>query len=99
MGDVNVVVLEDVVEVPFHEVVPELVSDAEVLEPLARDVGRIHDPEIVAVPEQHAGDAAGGIRLGLHFDVVAGSDRERIDRERGNPLVAEELLSALLGYL
>src|SRR5580704_11668748 len=78
---------------------PQLMSDAEPLKAFAGDVRRVKDAERVAVPQQHTGDASGGVRLRLDFDVAAARDGKRIDRQRRDALVTQKRLGLLLGHL
>src|SRR5216684_1764686 len=76
----------------------QLMSDAESLETLARDVRGVENPEFVSMPEQHPGNAAGGIGLGLDLNVAARGNGEGIDRQTRDALVLQEPLGGLLGH-
>ncbi|RJF89195.1 hypothetical protein D3874_21295 [Oleomonas cavernae] len=67
-------VLQDLIDVAFEEVVPQLVADS----------------EPVAVPQEYARHATLRLGLALYDDVPAGSDREWIDGQSRDPFLREE---------
>jgi hypothetical protein len=59
---------------------PELMANAKSPKTFTFDVGCVENPEFIAVPEQHAGNSSGSIRLRADFDIAAGRDFEGINR-------------------
>jgi hypothetical protein len=72
------------VDVAVQEVMAEFMADAEPLKALAQDMRRVENTEVIAVTQQHAGDALGRITLRPHGDISTSGDRKRVDRQRAS---------------
>ena len=90
---------EDVIHMAVEYVVPDLMGNAEPLKSFIVDMGGVHDPEHVLMPDQHSGDADGLSRLGLNENAEAAGNSNRINREGGDALVGKELLRFAHGHL
>ena len=92
MGFMNVTIGENCVDVAAQEVVPELVSHAEVLESGAVDVSRVSDSEGIAAAQKHARNALGAGRLGHDLDSEILCERDRVYRKRGDGPLFDDFL-------
>src|SRR3569623_1119624 len=81
MGHINAVFRQYLIDVAVQKIVPKFVTYTESLETFIRNVGRVHNSERVAMPEQHAGNTFGGVRFCLDDNVATVSDSERINRK------------------
>jgi hypothetical protein len=75
----------------------QLVADAEPLKPWALNMRGVNDAEIVAVTEQHPGDALGILRLPFDNNVAARRDGEGIDGQAQKSFLLEKGFCRLPG--
>jgi len=70
-----------------NKVMPELVSDAKILEAGTVYIGSVLDAKQVSRLNQHTGDSLFVGRQGLHLDIHFPGKRDRIDGQFGKMLL------------
>src|SRR5436190_23931540 len=88
---VDVSLSENCVDMAWHEIVSEFMSDAEVLESEIIDVRGIRDSIRIAHSQQHSGNALCAWVLGHDLDVELASKRYRIYGKRVDLVFLDDL--------